>query len=36
MICTTVKTMDKAEAADRQACYQVIGKEIDDTYMAEL
>ena len=31
----TVKTMDKAEAMEK-GLYQVIGKEIDDKYMAEL
>ncbi len=31
----TVKTMDKAEAVEK-GLYQVIGKEIDDAYMAEL
>ena len=31
----TVKTMDKAEAMEK-GLYQVIGKEIDDAYMAEL
>ena len=31
----TVKTMDKAEA-EKAALFQVIGKEVDDAYMAEL
>ena len=32
---TTMKTMDKAEA-EKAGLYEVIGKEIDDAYMAEL
>ena len=31
----TVKTMDKAEA-EKAGLFEVIGKEVDDAYMAEL